>query len=1737
MKRFRVFCLLLLSLPAVPTSATDFTWVGDELVKTWGFFIPGPGGGSTNWSPESNLVPGPGDTVTFDDTGLADTVTLSSPRQIDTVTFNSDFGYTLEGESLQLLSGDLETMVPEFPGPTHTIDSDIILGAEGSWEVQADLVLNGAISGGFGLSKKEIGRLTLNAANTYTGDTTISGGSIILGDSLTLQNSTVDIQVDDGLDVNNADATLGGLKGSGNLSIGSQTLTVGGNHDTTTYSGVLSGGSGSLIKNGSGTLTLTGANTYTGDTTVSEGTLVVTGADERLDDNAAVLIESGAVLNVDGITETINSLQNATGTLELTGGATLQIQPSPSRVFPGTITGGSGTTLAILGGDTQRLSGANPGFSGVTQIDGGRIRLDNANALQNSAVELNINDGLNITSTGVDANLGSLAGSGNLIIGSRTLTVGGNGGTTTYSGVLSGISGSLVKNGAGTLTLSGANTYGGETTITGGSIRLGDSLALQNSTVDIQINDGLDINNANATLGGLKGSGNLNIGSQTLTVGGNDDTTTYSGVISGSSGSLIKTGSGTLTLSGANSYTGGTIINGGAITVSSDSNLGSPNGNLTLDGGTLQTTAPVFSTRDLVIEAAGGTISGTILLVDSLSGPGDLSLNGFLLHTGSSNTDTEHSGTLSGTGSLTKSGSGRHTLSGVGSVLGGELTLTGGVVEITEALQVGGLDLADGTTLDGHAPDMPDVGDAQPGQSLTVTGNVIVEDTGLVDLRGAIGLDRKASQGNGSGMPGADGGSFDSNGNVFELTGTNGILLQGGRGGRASQVNNGDGAPGGDGGAFSATASAITLSGSATIDAGGGTGGNAGENQGDAGRGGNAGSFTATATTISLTGSSEINLNGADGGSINDEGSDGGRGGNAGSFSATATTITLADSAKIDLSGGVGRVGRTGGAGGDAGSFTTTATTLALTGSASIDLNGADGASGIDRNAGAGGKGGLFSATAATTISLADSAMIELNGANGGGTDEAIGGAAGSGGQFEGGSGLVSLSGSAGLSLDGGDGGDGEDPDDARPGANAGSLVGTFDLDLSGSAALSMQGGDGRRNSGRAGGNGASLDLADGRSLSLSDNATVNLSGGEAIDGSGGVTAGDGGAITMDTGASLTIQDTAEFTSIGGRATSNGVVSGAGGSITLLSGTVTIDGGAAQLLKGINTGSAVPGNNGHVTVSGGAFQLTGGGSVETDEFNFSTGVGVATIELESSLTAHDQVVLGSTTNPLVIDQASLLTDKLTQLSSTTPTLEIRDPIGGGTALTVGINNGDSTFNGTIQDAAAPGSLAKTGSGTFTLTGANTYSGGTTLSAGTLSLQRQTTPVGTGTITIDGASTLEYGIDQISIPNALDLQANATISNSTGFQSEYRGDIGETGGSFGITKIGDGLLSLKGNNSHSGGTILNGGRLGLGSNTAAGSGTITVQDGTILATDFRVTVSNAIDLQNGTDLSVGSGFEMAVSGVIGETGGSFGFIKPGAGVLILSAANTYSGGTTVSAGTLLVDNTTGSATGVGAVDVDSGGTLGGTGSVAGMVNAQGGTVAPGDSAGVLTVGGVSFDGSSTFAVELGGADNSDPDNLEFDQLAVTGDASLDGTLDVSLLAAFTLSLGQSFEIIDVGGSLSGTFGGLPQAALVGNFGGTDLFIDYSAGDGNDIALVTTLAGDFDLDFDVDGFDFLAWQRDPSVGLLSDWETNYGMTLPLTTAAATVPEPASLMLACAAFSFVKIRYRRTYLGMRI
>jgi len=318
-----------------------------------------------------------------------------------------------------------------IPGSGDVVTFDVITSLRVSPELGADRTVNSVQFGNLGANHT----LASGGGGSTPWALTLSSGSITVASGLSSHEIS-------------AGVTLGN---TGNWNIGDLAVFE--------VSGIVSGGFG-LDKSGAGTLKLTGTgtNSYTGSTAIKAGTLIATGADERLPDGTAVRIDSGAALRIDGITESFDGLKNFAGSLFLDNDATLQVAPSAPRFFPGTITGASGTTLAVTGGAQQRLDAANPDFFGTARVTGGKLSLNHADALQNATVDIQVDDGLDVTTAAIDANIGALSGTGDLSLGSQILVTGLNNASSSYSGTLSGDTNSFLQhNGSGTLTLTGGS--------------------------------------------------------------------------------------------------------------------------------------------------------------------------------------------------------------------------------------------------------------------------------------------------------------------------------------------------------------------------------------------------------------------------------------------------------------------------------------------------------------------------------------------------------------------------------------------------------------------------------------------------------------------------------------------------------------------------------------------------------------------------------------------------------------------------------------------------------------------------------------------------------------------------------------------------------------------------------------------------------------------------------------------------------------------------------------------------------------------------------------------------------------------------------------------------------------------------------------------------------------------------------------------------------------------------------
>lgn len=525
----------------------------------WGGFVDGDWQDGNNWNPAG--VPGamtagvigmdirfgasPQLTITNADDALTDIrdITFTGATGAFTIsgtgTLGIADGFTVRNDSLFE-----QTINVDIAGTGATLNFDasaanLVIGGNVDLTDTAataltvsgnfNTTINGVISdAGGGISKVGGGTLTLTQANTYTGDTRFSAGTIIAGDDQAL--GTGDL-------VLNGSATLqssadGRVIGN-DVVISAFTFSVGGDNDME-LQGVISG-NGGLAKKGNGALLLSGVggvHTYLGQTSVQSGLLQ---SDNDALPDAGLVSISGATATLELLAdETIGALANggtANGILELNGN-TLTLSTGTS-LFGGLIQGTGGLDLA--GTDAVLLVGANTFSGGVTMsADGSTLALGNDMALGTGSLSL-MNNATLMTQDGarVIANdiVFATAGASTLTFGGPdTLTLSGAidlGGmeqtfntsfATTLSGVIS--NGSMRKAGAATLTLGGASTFMGDLNIDAGRLTLDGSVAGATfvNSGGILGGGGTAMGNLTAAAGGIVEPGN---GQGTLTVGGN----------------------------------------------------------------------------------------------------------------------------------------------------------------------------------------------------------------------------------------------------------------------------------------------------------------------------------------------------------------------------------------------------------------------------------------------------------------------------------------------------------------------------------------------------------------------------------------------------------------------------------------------------------------------------------------------------------------------------------------------------------------------------------------------------------------------------------------------------------------------------------------------------------------------------------------------------------------------------------------------------------------------------------------------------------------------------------------------------------------------------------------------------------------------------------------------------------------------------------------------------------------
>ncbi|MDG4879059.1 autotransporter-associated beta strand repeat-containing protein, partial [Mesorhizobium sp. WSM4935] len=556
--------------------------------------------------------------------------------------------------------------------------------------------LNGAQITGFeSLLKQGAATLTLTGDHSYSAGTTISAGTLQIGNG----------------------GTSGTLAGP----ITDNSVLAFNRSDALTVDGPISG-TGAVNQIGTGTTTLAGTNSYSGATNVNAGTLLIDGNQSAA--TGQTNVASGATLGgsgtiggsvtvADGGTLAPGGAGNAPGTLTINGNLALGNSNLNVNFGQANVPGGQFNDLINVGGNltldgtlniTQTAGGSfGPGvyrvmnYSGSLTDNGLTVTDPNYFVQTSVSKQVNLVNSAGLTLSYWDGNLGPHSNSA-VDGGNGTWRAAGDQNWTDATGLFAApfanASFAVFQGTAGTVTVDGTNgavQAAGMQFATDGYLVQGADIGLVGPQSIIRVGDG--------------------------TAAGAAYVATIASNLTGAT-QLVKTDLGTLVLSGTNSYTGGTAINGGTVQVAADGNLGEASGGLSLNGGTLHTTADITSARAVTLNAGGGTFD--------TDGATSLALTN----------------TVSGAGTLTKEGGGTLVLSGANSYQGGTV-INGGTVQITADANLG--NAAGKVTFDGGTLYQQGPASIVTGRTATLQaggGTVQVDSTvqweGAIDGAGAL---------------------------------------------------------------------------------------------------------------------------------------------------------------------------------------------------------------------------------------------------------------------------------------------------------------------------------------------------------------------------------------------------------------------------------------------------------------------------------------------------------------------------------------------------------------------------------------------------------------------------------------------------------------------------------------------------------------------------------------------------------------------------------------------------------------------------------------------------------------------------------------------------------------------------------------------------------------------------------------------------------------------------------------
>ena len=656
-----------------------------------------------------------------------------------------------------------------------------------------------------GLTFNYVGNQPLTLRSSGLSNQTITlGGDISVNPS---SNQTVTIG--SGTANQNLNVDLGGV---------TRTFSVVGASKGLTFTNVIS--NGGIIKSGAGTLTLSSANTYTGGTTISAGTVIAGNASAFGSSGTITLGDANSATNAITLSYGSNTISrpitvaNQGGTITLgrgnfTGAITLNKSVTLGYTggaggFKGGISGTGDVTIQANGGYTVIFIDAANTFNGNVYVQtGAELDLQNGGGqnlsfipdasnvdLAGTGILYNVNNGINET-------INALTGSGTLKGYNNTWTIGSAGGSGTFSGSVQNGAGptGIIKTGAGTQTFSGTNSYTGKTTVSNGTLQFAKQASLYNNTsaswtaaninvksaatlalnVDSAGTAGFTSASLNTLLGNISVANTATEGLQSGAILGFDTTTATGGTFTqgnaianstGASGGAIgltKLGTGTLVLDKTNTYTGGTTLGAGTLTLANVAALGSAGQAVTLNGGKLDLHV------DSSVNAYNVTLGGNVTIEGDRATSGNGIVNTFGTLSIGTNTlsittntaDNVASGTDYGVTFGATSLTGNATFdvannaAGVGTLTLGTIGETGGARSLTKqgagtlllsgaTTYSGGTNITAGTLTLGNSNTLADT------STVTVSGTGILNIAALTDTVGTFNMSAGSLNGSGT---------------------------------------------------------------------------------------------------------------------------------------------------------------------------------------------------------------------------------------------------------------------------------------------------------------------------------------------------------------------------------------------------------------------------------------------------------------------------------------------------------------------------------------------------------------------------------------------------------------------------------------------------------------------------------------------------------------------------------------------------------------------------------------------------------------------------------------------------------------------------------------------------------------------------------------------------------------------------------------------------------------------------